>query len=947
MSFATGTRITVRHEDFLITDVQRNGDGTFILEAEGISELVKGKRYCFDTAIDFNIQVLDPGNTRLEADVEAGYRRTKLFLETQVRNAYSTSDKITLAHKCAFDLAQYQLTPTLKALKLPRPRLLIADGVGLGKTVEVGIFLTEMIERGKGGRILVLALKSILAQFQQEIWNRFAIPLVRLDSVGIENIKAELPANKNPFDYYDKTIISIDTLKNNAKFRHYIEKTRWDIIVIDECHTVANTVSQRGGLAQFLATRCESLVLTSATPHNGRRESFANLITMIEPTAIPQHGDYTKADVEPYYVRRFKHDIQEEGIRANFQERQIVRLGAQLLPEEEAFLEFQQGLKNQAIARGRNGGYWQDLLFTVGLFKAYMSSPEAALATVRNRWHRVKNKEVKLEEDTIQDNLDILEEAQALLENVLNNAADAKYRRFREELEKLDWKGRPKDERLVVFAERIDTLKSLQQKLQRDFGLNDDQLVVFHGSLTDVEQQAIVENFGKADSDIRILLTSDAGSQGVNLHYFCHRMFNYDIPWSLITLEQRNGRIDRYGQRETPYIYYLVAESALPGLKTDLYIIEKLTEKEEEVYKTLGDAGAVMHLYDAQEEEKKVTEAIIDSREDFLDETEGFDFTSLFGQEEESTEAVTEQAPILEDASFFPSDFDFFAALADYLRSRNALRPGQVEVGVDELLEVVNDAELDAIMYHLPKEAKPRTGEAYQLTTNPQLVQQAIADARKRNGEWARFQILYDAHPIGRYLMTKLEADIDKGVALAARTRNIPAGQRYYVFHGQVSNGLGQPVLSDFFAVGLDSEGGLAAKPMALQDFLRQFRLTDTLYTEEISPEHLQSLQQTLPEAISYAQQLHMSQKQMILQIEMEDKLKQYQQHLEGWAEQSRAQLELDMQDKVDTIFLRRRKKEKLEEIETILNEKSQFYQDLAQLNNEAYLKVLGVFFNV
>lgn len=947
-AFSSGQRICVRGEEFRITRVERNYDGKEILYADGLSELVANKHYIFDTKIEEEnnnkIMIVSATNTQLVADDSPQCRATRLLIESTIRGNDYYSKKICVAQKGAFNVADYQMEPTLKALELPRPRLLIADGVGLGKTIEVGIFLSEMIRRGRGRRILVCALKSILAQFQEELWNRFAIPLMRLDSTGVDHIRMNIPMNKNPFDYYDKTIISIDTLKNNGKFRAWLEKTRWDIIVIDECHTVANEGSLRGQLAQFLANHCDSLILTSATPHNGSAESFANLMRMLEPTSIPRDGEYTKEDVEKYYVRRFKNDIEDENIRQNFQERKVISVDVELAPQEEALLALQQKIKFRSL-KDETDEEHRDLLFAFSLFKTFLSSPAAALKAVNNRLAKDHN------------NTEELENLKGILEEMNQLQIDSRYEAFRNKLKELKWKGTKKDERIVVFTERIETMNYLAARMKEDFKMKDDQIVLFNGSLSDTEQEELVADFGKEDSKIRVFLSSDSGSQGVNLHYYCHLMFNYDIPWSLITLEQRNGRIDRYGQKEAPYIYYLIAKSTSDSVRSDMAILKKLVDKEEEVHKTLGDALSVMNLYSAEKEAVAVTKAIKTHDTHFLETNqEGEEQKTrrrrggFFSLGKNTTPAKEHKVLYEPQLSLYHDDMQFYRDLFAELESKGRNEHGEIQVVDAEIpyVEAMESKDLKEVLYDIPREALP-TDRVFRLCNNRKVVMDAIADSRKENNNnWAKFQPLYDLHPIIQYQLTKLAASVPKEQAFVVKHKMFPQDTALFLMYGSVANGLGQTLVSKFFVVPMNiQKGTLCEAPYSLDDMLKKYPdMMNTIYQESVSEEELALLQDLLSDALENGETQYMYSRQNEESHKMSQQLEIYRQKLAHWANQAKQQLSIQFGE--DVVQFRQKAYSKAEEeIETIVSKQSQFNNDLFTLdNNEPYIKVLAVFFN-
>src|SRR4051812_44723709 len=263
------------------------------------------------------------------------------------------------------------------------------------------MILSELIRRGRGERILVVTPKHILEQFQHELWTRFCLPLVRLDSEGVQRVRQKIPPTRNPFSFYKRVIVSIDTLKNPGQYGHHLERIHWDAVVIDECHNVANRSAFRNRLARLLAPRTDALLLTSATPHNGKRESFAELIRMLDPTAIADPKSYEREDIEHLYIRRFKKDVAAE-VGHQFPDRLPPKpIAVPATPEENAVIaELADTWLYPAAARSPVRG---TRLFPWTLLKAFLSSHIALRDTIIERRKKLNPASGQSEEQKRED----------------------------------------------------------------------------------------------------------------------------------------------------------------------------------------------------------------------------------------------------------------------------------------------------------------------------------------------------------------------------------------------------------------------------------------------------------------------------------------------------------------------------------------------------------------
>lgn len=902
LNLAPGARILVRDAEWLIRRVDNTSTGGHALNVTGISELVRGKEAIFLTEIDDNrqqfgtrIEVMDPKDTRLVVDSSSAYKSALLYMESLLRRKAPTDRGLHIGHRAAMDLVPYQLDPAIQALDQPRQRILIADAVGLGKTLEAGILMSELIRRGKGKRILVLAVKSMLTQFQKEMWARFSIPLTRLDSVGLQRIRSRIPTNHNPFYYYDKSIISIDTLKNDREYRIYIEEAYWDIIVIDEAHNVAERGSGqtlRARLAKLLSDRSDTLIMLSATPHDGKARSFASLMNMLNPTAIANPDKYTSDEIKGLYIRRFKKDIKEQ-VATAFMEREvrIERFDASLA-EEQVFDTFA-SMSFSALRNTRTGG----MLFKIGLEKSLFSSPAACIMSIRNRIAKLKtggtdgsnetagtihDSDAGYDAETLpstesdRDSGTVVttrHEAAlrdtALLEGLAGELKElsiddyTKYQRLlqliKDKKTGFGWTGRDTTDRLVIFTERIETMKFLAESLQRDLGLREGALATLSGSdarLSDIDMQRIVEDFGKESSPIRLLIATDVASEGINLHYLCHRLVHFDIPWSLMVFQQRNGRIDRYGQEKTPQIAYLVTQSENPRIKGDMRILELLIEKDRQVSENIGDESSFFGVYDQEQEETITARAIEEGKSPEEFEAgiahrvgDDFDFLAELLGVDDQPKGENSMDETRESESLFKNDYEYCREALDHLRRKMRL---QVDFYHDQRrIDLAMPEELKHRFDYLPSEISPDDNLLI-LSADKVAVMKEIARCRKEEKAWPLIHYLWPLNPVVEWLNDKVTAAFGRHEAPVVKLKGkLAPGETVFVISGLIPNRKGHPLVHEWFGAKFRDGHFEGIEPFA--DLLSRTGLGRREFPNTGSDDDTAPLQTMLPRAVDEA----------------------------------------------------------------------------------------------
>ena len=457
------------------------------------------------------------------------------------------------------ELMPHQLEPALAVVRGRGSRLLLADEVGLGKTIQAGLIVSELLARNAIDRVLVLTPAGLREQWAQELSQRFAIDAAAVDGRVLRRLATTLPIGVNPWSTLAAAIASVDYVKR-PEVLPAVTACRWDIVVVDEAHGVAGD-SDRHAAVHTLASRAAYVLLLTATPHSGDRRTFE---------ALCELGAVDSPDDPPLLV--FRRTRQDVGTGTTRRVHTVqVRQSADELRMHALLARYSDAVRDE---RGEDGRRDVCLALSV-LHKRALSSAWSLAQSVERRLSAlapssaVDGDQLALPLGDPHGELVAADEPPSWPPD-LRLSDPQRERRMLTALAAISRTAslheskmaalcrllRRAHESAVVFTEYRDTLVHLRHRLTGHAGIPT-ALVILHGGLTREERAAALDGFGRAPRTL--LLATDAAAEGLNLHRGCRLVVNLELPWNPMRIEQRIGRVDRIGQPRTVHAFHLIA----------------------------------------------------------------------------------------------------------------------------------------------------------------------------------------------------------------------------------------------------------------------------------------------------------------------------------------------------------------------------------------------------
>ena len=593
------------------------------------------------------------------------------FLDAVRWGAASTADlkNIQSPFRSGIEIEDYQLDPVVRAIQMPRVNLLIADDVGLGKTIESGLVALELIIRHRARKILIVVPSALQLQWRDQMRDKFGLAFRIVDSSLLRELRRKRGIHVNPWAHFPRLITSIDFLKRERPLRSFRETLpapgesiyprKYDLLICDEAHNCAPsgagkyaTDSLRTLALRELAPHFEHKLFLTATPHNGYRESFSALLELLDNQRFSRGTDPDRKQLEAVMVRRLKTDpsfAKKWDGTPRFPPRVLEPIEVPYTEEERnihAALRQYTKLRSDRATDNTERFATEFVLKT--LKKRLFSCPAAFLITLEQHEKSLqtarKKAVTKPSINVLQREFDRMDEEYAddsEYDEATADALDSATRLFAEPTEEEQnllkkmkkWAERARGQqdskakqlvawlkqtlkpggkwgkdRVIIFTEYRATQNWLQEVLATEGFSGDDRLLTMYGGMDSEQREEVKAAFQTAPevSPVRILLATDAASEGLDFQNHCSRLIHYEIPWNPNRMEQRNGRVDRHGQKaKQVMIYHFVGQGykerstrSFTGhasdMDADLEFLMRVAIKIETIREDLGKVGSVI-----------------------------------------------------------------------------------------------------------------------------------------------------------------------------------------------------------------------------------------------------------------------------------------------------------------------------------------------------------------